>query len=142
MGLFAAAAVIAYAVRPASRGPVSQHLLAGKLSAEGPERPSVDVECGPDGSVALWRNGLEGLTTDDAVSLAVNVRGFDVEIIERKALSRSSSTMAEPVDSALFTLDFLGREHYHIIYKIDDEVAAVFTINVRPGMRRHVTFDR
>lgn len=139
MLLFAAAAVIAYVVRPAGRGPATQHLLAGILSKEGPEEVSADIDCRDDGSVTLWRNGLAGMTSDDAVSLAVNVRGFDVEIIERTHQSRSTSTLSEAVDSAMFSLDFLARqEHYHITYKIGDTVAAAFTLHVRPGVRRHI----
>lgn len=138
LGLFAAAAVLAFAVRPAQKGPARQHLLPGVLSHEGPEEPSVDIRCHSDGSVTLWRNGLSGLTDLDAVSLAVTQRGFDLDINERMALSRTSSTAAQPVDSAKFTLDFLAQEHYHITYRIDDEVAAAFTLHVRPGMERHV----
>lgn len=138
LGLFAAAAVVAYAVRPAASGPVRQHLLAGTLSEEGPEEPSVDIEVQPDGTVILWRNGLTGMTSDDALSLAVNLRGFSMEITERTAASRTTSTLARPIDSARFTLDFLAQEHYSIIYRIDSTVAAAFTLTPRPGLRRHI----
>ncbi len=138
MGLFAAAAVIAYAVRPAATGPVRQHLLAGTLSEEGPEEPSIDIEVQPDGTVTIWRNGLTGLTSDDAVSLAVNLRGFSIEITERTAASPTSSTLARPIDSARFALSFLAPEHYSIIYKIDSTVAAAFTLTPRPGLHRHI----
>lgn len=143
MLLFAAAAVIAYVVRPSSHGAATRHLLAGTLSAEGPEEPSADIECHDDGSVTLWRNGLAGLTSDDAVSLAVDVRGFDITVNERTHVSRSSSTAAMPVDSARFALDFLAmQEHYHVTYRIDDIVAAAFTIHIRPGVIRHITLAR
>ena len=141
IGLFTAAAVVAYVAKPSGKGPARQHLLAGTLSAEGPEEPSVDVICEPDGSVTLWRNGLAGFTDDDAVSLAVNLRGFDVEIIERTHTSRVSSTSAEPVDSACFRRDFLASARYHITYKINEDVAAAFNLNVRPGITLHVTLN-
>lgn len=134
---FVAAAVVAFAVRPAGSGPVRQHLLAGELSAEGPEEESVDIVCAPDGTVTLWRNGLSGLTTDDAVSLAVTVKGFDVEIIERINRGRVSTTASTPVDSARFDLAFLAREHYRLRYIIDSTVAAAFTLHVKEGVTRH-----
>lgn len=138
IGLFVAAAVVAYVAKPARSGPARQHLLGGALSAEGPEEPSVDVTCDADGSVTVWRNGLTGLTSVDAVSLALNIRGFDVEIIERTHVSRVSSTGAEPIDSARYRIDFLARERYHITYKINDDVAAAFNLHVRPGIALHV----
>lgn len=142
IGLFAAAAVIALAVRPAARGPVRQHLLAGSLSAEGPEEESIDIEVDPAGGVTIWRNGLGPLTSDDAVSLAVNIRGFDIEMVERTALSRSTSTAAQPVDSARFSIDFLAQEHYNVIYKIDSTVAAAFSLTPRPGLHRHIALSQ
>ena len=140
--LFAAAAVIAYAVRPSSSGPARQHLLAGTLSHEGPDDSSLDIDCRDDGTVTIWRNGLTGLTSYDAVSLAINIRGFDIEINERIHRGNISTTASTDIDSAFFTIDFLACELYHITYKIDGTVAAAFTMHVRHGMPRHVALTR
>ncbi len=131
----AAAGVIALFVRPSRRGEARQYLLAGTLCAvdDGIGRePSLRIECLAGGDVLLTRCGLPPVGVDGAVSLAVTVIGFDIEIEERIV---DGSAMAQPVDMALFTLDFLGRDRYHVRYNSQPTaMAASFTLSNREGM--------
>lgn len=130
-----AAAVVALCVKPSARGEAVVHLLAGKLCQledMTSEMPSVDFECADNGEVFLSRRGLKDLTESDAVSLVVTVIGFDVKIEERIVAGKPGD---EPVDTALFTLDFLARERYHIRYISEPTAtAASLTLHNRPGM--------
>lgn len=79
----------------------------------------------------LTRSGLAGLTSAGAVSLAVTVTGTDVAIEERITGATSPS---EPVDTALFTLDFLRPGRYHVRYNSSSlGLFSAFTLSVRPG---------
>ena len=132
----AAAAVVAVCVKPASRGEAIEHLLGGRLcslSENGSaDEPAGDFDCDESGNVLLLRRGLTGLTDADAVSLAITVIGFDVRIEERVAKGRG---MGNPVDAAVFTLDFLGHERYHVIYRSEVySLAASLTLHNRPGL--------
>ena len=93
------------------------------------------------------RQCLTGLTSDGAVSLAVKVTGFDVDIRERRVGARpqrdrswgdwddATYTDAPEPDTATFTLDFLASERYHVTYRRDDEtIDAAFRLHVRPGI--------
>lgn len=133
MAAIAAAAVLGVCVRPASKGEAQTHLLAGVLCSMNPPQaiPAIHLQCHNDGSVTLTRGGLHGLTDEGAVSLAVTVAGFDVTIEERMVPTPSGN----PVDAALFTLDFLGQEHYHVRYNSDATgLFAAFTLSNRPDM--------
>lgn len=135
-----AAAVVALCVRPSSRGQAREYLLKGILcqpiggeSEEGHKGPGITVECLDNGNVLLTRYGLDGLTDADAVSLAVTVIGFDVNIEER--IHRGSSK-GDSIDTALFTLDFLGRERYHLRYNSEPTATALsLTLSNRAGMQ-------
>lgn len=134
--LMLAAAVVALLSRRSSAGPVRQHLLAGVLSLTDYPTPEVDFICCDDGSVVVRRRGLKGMYLDSAVSLAVEVKGFDILIKERHAPARSAS---EPVDTASFILDFLGPEHYFIRYETpmtqaESEKVTTLTLHNRPGI--------
>lgn len=141
MATIVAAAVIALCVRPSSRGRAREHLLSGVLcqfcgdSADGScevKEPGISFECLENGNVLLTRYGLRGLTDSDAVSLAVTVIGFDVTIEER---IHRGTTPGEPVDTALFTLEFFGRERYHIHYSSEPTaMAASLTLSNRDGL--------
>lgn len=139
IAVIVAAAVIALCVRPSGRGHAREYLLAGILCAPENEEAEVvrdtaglSVECLDNGDVLLTRFGLKGVTESGAVSLAVTVVGFDVTIEERII---NGSAVDEPVDTALFTLDFLGRERYHVRYNSDPtSMAVAFTLSNRPGM--------
>lgn len=131
-----AAAVVAFSARPASRGPAAQHLLAGTLleAAPGsePARPSIELTVNPDLSVTLVRHGLAEVDMSGAVSLAVEVKGFDIDIRERATHGRGHGHEAA---AALFTLDFLAPERYHLRYTADGaQETATGALNVRPGI--------
>lgn len=126
-----AAAVLGLCVKPSGKGPVRQHLLPGHLRKGAEVSPGLDIRCREDGSVELLRTGLEGLTDASAASIAVNVSGFDVAITERL----TPADCGEPRNEALFVLDFLAPEHYHIRYENPDtNLFCAFTLHVRPGI--------
>lgn len=131
----AAAAVVALCVRPSARGEAVTRLLAGRLCRledVSADSPRVDFECLDDGNVLLSRRGLKDMTESGAVSLAVTVIGFDVKVEERIVAGRGGD---ELVDTALFTIDFLGSERYHIRYVSEPTAtAASLTLHNRPGM--------
>ncbi len=130
---FVAAAVVAFFCRPASRGAARQFLLAGTLTpGDDDTPPSIELLCNDDGTVTLTRHGVSGVGHDGAVSLAVNVVGFDIEVQERPVAGRWPATGSL---SATFTLNFLGRERYHLAYTSESAgLFAATSLNVRPGI--------
>lgn len=131
-----AAAVIAFSAKGGDRGPVRQFLLPGVLTFSGKsgENPSIELICCDDGAVVLRRHGVEGITLSGAVSLAVEVNGFDVKIIERTVQGRPGDT--EIIDTADFILEFMGAERYFISYNAEDAgLFAAVTLHNRPGIR-------
>lgn len=130
-----AAAVVALSASGKDSRPVRQHLLPGVLShSDAPQPPSIELICCDDGSVMLHRHGLSGMTLTGAVSLAVSVKGFDVEIKERQVSGRAGDP--DIVDTASFILDFMGCERYFISYRADDDgLFAALTLHNRPGIR-------
>lgn len=133
-----AAAVVALLGKNSYPGPARQYLLAGVITNEDEEfEPSVEFICCEDGTVILCRHGISGINTSGAVSLAIEVVGFDVKIKERVVEGRVDS---EPINTASFILDFLGREHYFISYEspITSNSSSLFmsmTLNNREGNR-------
>ena len=139
-----AAAIVALSVKPSGRGAARQYLMAGTLCgcaepyapADDGDSGRIDISCNDDGTVALTRCGLRGMNSTGAVSLAITVIGFDVTIEERVAEPREAG---EPTDMALFTLDFMGHERYHVKYNSEATGSFVsFSLNNRPGL----TFSR
>ncbi|MDE7025208.1 MAG: hypothetical protein K2O88_04925 [Paramuribaculum sp.] len=127
-----AAAVLGLCVKPQSKGPVRQHLLAGRLRNGEHKSPGLELMCREDGSVELLRTGVDDLTDAGAVSLAVSVSGFNITIKERVTLAECGEARNE----ALFVLDFLAPEYYHIRYESDDtSLFCAFTLHVRPGIK-------
>ena len=130
-----AAAVIAAVSRPGGHGAVREHLLSGELLPPMPGAPgdaSVEFRCLDSGQVVLLRHGLTDVYADGAVSLAIKVKGFDIEIEERIT---PGSPGCQPVADAMFALDFLAPEHYHVKYNSDRTgLFAAFTLHVRPGI--------
>lgn len=133
----AAAAVIGLCVKPGARGEAIERLLAGHLCDTSADRsdpadaalPQITLSCDPSGNVLLTRSGLSGLTSDGAVSLAVTRIASDITIEERTTYS----PLGEPVDTALFTLDFLPPGRYHVRYNSDATgLFAAFSLTVRP----------
>lgn len=129
-----AAAVIAYASRPASVGAIRHFVLVGNLcefTDDDNVQPRVAVRCTDSGDVLLSRFGLENLTTSGGVSLVIDVKGFEITIEERVATAEGG----EEVNTALFNLEFMGHERYSVRYENKDmELIALFTINNWPGM--------
>ncbi len=126
-----AAAVVALSARRDGGGAVRQLLLATRLRYSGESRePALELASLDDGNVLLRRHGLDGLASGGAVSLAVEVKGFDVKIKERLVTGGG-----EPVDTAEVVLDFMGQERYFINYTAEsvDGVVA-FTFHNREGM--------
>lgn len=131
-----AAAVVALSALPSKRGQAVLHMAAGELDdsgAEGEAEPHIDVEVDDNRRVVITRRGLRGIGDNGAVSLAINVIGFDIEIEERLTPGRYA---LERRDTARFVLDFLGAERYHVRYNSEDAgVFAAFTLPVREGIR-------
>lgn len=130
-----AAAIVAFAAKPASSGPVQEFLLAGDLTrgAAG-ARPELAIDVQSNGSVRLVRRGVDCLTDTGAVSLAVKVKGTDVMIEERLTSGRGT---LEPDISASFLIKFFksgGR--YHIKYNSQKTgLFAAFPLHVAPGIK-------
>lgn len=134
-----AAAVVGLCVRPSSKGEAVTRLLAGILSAgddDGSDAtPSIELLVEQDGSVTLTRRGLYGMVhASGAMSLVVNVAGFDISVEERLTPGRPVADVPEPAE-AHFTLDFLGAERYHLRYYSEATGGlAVTPLHVRPGI--------
>lgn len=135
-----AAGAVAFAALPQRRGNGRQHLIAGEISGSGeaqpqPRQPAIDIEVDDRGRVHITRTGLPQITDTGAASLAINVVGFDVIIQERLTYGSGWPT----IDTARFTLDFLGSERYKIRYNTDQDTGLLtaFTLNVTPGLRLH-----
>lgn len=140
-----AAMVVALCGKRAAPGPVREILLSGVISREkvcdGTHlvEPAIEFICFDDGSVVLRRHGLTDVTDRGAVSLAIELKGFDVVIRERIVSGREDGM---PVDAASFILDFMAPEHYFITYRSELPSGAVvmassLTLHNRPGI--HVT---
>ena len=129
-----AAAAIVAASSPSRRRESVLHMAAGELSSSDSGRlaePAIDVRVDDNRCVIIRRSGLKSITDNGAVSLAVNVVGFDVSIEERLTPGNGSPT----VDTAEFALDFFAPERYHIKYNSEDAgVFTAFTLNVEPGI--------
>lgn len=134
-----ASAVVGLCVRPSSKGEAVTRLLAGELSAAGDagaySTPSIELLVEEDGSVTLTRRGLDGMVhASGAMSLVVNVAGFDISVEERLTPGRPAADVPEPAE-ARFTLDFLGAERYHLRYYSEATGGmAVTPLHVRPGI--------
>lgn len=152
-----AAAVVGLCVRPSSKSEAVTRLLAGRLSAAddiprlpvagdtprlsaggddaSDDTPSIELLVEEDGSVTLTRRGLDGMVhASGALSLVVNVAGFDISVEERLTPGRPEADVPEPAE-ARFTLDFLGAERYHLRYYSEATGGlAVTPLHVRPGI--------
>ena len=134
-----AAAVLAMAGRRDNGHAARQLLLPMELRYSGePREDAIELITLDDGNVLLRRHGLKGLGDRGAVSLAIEVKGFDVMINERRVEGGG-----EPVDTADAVLAFMGRERYFINYRAEsvDGVVA-FTFHNRDGMHVIKPFRR
>ncbi|MBR6639917.1 MAG: hypothetical protein IKL35_06110 [Muribaculaceae bacterium] len=131
IAVLVAAMIVALVARPASRGEARQYLLAGELRAMGTYNPEIVLTAYDDGLVILTRHGIEGITSTGAVSIAVTVVGWDIVIEERLSAGYSDDA---PMDTAVFKLDFLAPERYHIRYNSSATGRFVATpFHNRPG---------
>lgn len=136
-----AAAIVAVASLPERKGEVKLHLLAGELQTSsdpsddlGPGHGAIIFEVHAGNFVSLRRTGLTGVTMDGALSLAIKVSGFDIVIEER--VTTGSWSPFGMADSAVFHLDFLAPEWYHIRYESEQfSEHASLTLHVREGIR-------
>ena len=128
-----AAAVVALTALPQRRRESRLYTLAGELSDSGGHcSPVLEVYVDDNRRVILTRRGLPDVGDTSAASLAVNVAGFDIVIEERLTHGRGATA---PRDTAVFVLDFLAPERYHIRYNGEDAgVFTAFTLPVREGI--------
>ena len=135
-----AAAVIALTSLPERKGEVKLYLIAGQLFQQTDNSTSTEVTSGTlhievqaGNIVNIRREGLEEVTMNGAVSLAVKVSGFDIVIEER--ITPGNVSAEGVANSVVFRFDFLAPEWYHIRYESErfGEHAA-FTLHVREGI--------
>ena len=151
-----AAAVIILCTRPSGTKPVQTRFARAILRPDtgaAAADPSLEITVRDDGAVILVRHGLGQVRAGTAVALAVTIKGFDLTIKER-VTARVPTSSASPEFSenpehpevpgssdpsenmeAVFVLDFLAPEWYHIQYLNEhDGRFAAFTLHVRPGI--------
>ncbi len=128
-----AAAIVAYMAVPRRRGVARQELVATRLSHEYDldDTQRIELTACADGTVEVVRHGLPALTDGGAVSLAIEIVGFDITVTERIVYSRDGW----PVNTASARLDFLAPERYHLHYVSPDlNLACATTLHNRPGI--------
>ncbi|MDE6497621.1 MAG: hypothetical protein K2L21_03065 [Muribaculaceae bacterium] len=126
-----AAAVVALSAMPRRTREARQFTLDADLMPGDPdEDPMLWFRVRPDGRVELRRTGLAGVGDEGAAVLEIEVAGFDVVMNERLRPGRGPA-----VGQAVWTMDFFGREYYHISYRSDSTGRfASLTLHVRPGI--------
>lgn len=136
-----AAAIIAYAALPRSRGAVRTFFFTGILhEATSGEAERIETALGSaaairahvddHGRLVMERAGLQGIYTDGACNLAVKISGFDVTIEERLTPGRRGW----PASAATATIDCLGAERFHFLYNSEATgQKAAFTLRIAPG---------
>ena len=88
--VFLAAAVVGLAAMPSRRGSARQQLIAGELlSGATPSEPGIVAIVNDDGSMTIYRFGLENMCESGAYSLAVTFIGYDVTIDGDRACPRT-----------------------------------------------------
>lgn len=134
----AAAAVLAAAALPSRRGSARTFLYEGTLGSgvqPKPQPPSVDVWVDEWCGLCVCRKGMEGVHSDGAYSLAVEIIGFDVTINERITAGMHRT---DPVDTATARMECFGRERYHFRYVSESTGrSCAFYLNISPGNRLH-----
>ncbi len=129
-----AAAVIAAAVRPSSRGEVITHLLAGEIEPDDSFGiPRIEVSVRDDGTVVLTRYCIDMIGPEGAVSGVVSINGTDVTFEERTVPGLSGQSQRV---KATFLMDFLAPSRYHFRYESEATSSmAVITLAVKPDVR-------
>ena len=127
--VFLAAAVVGLAAMPSRRQLIAGELLSGAT----PSEPGIVAIVNDDGSMTIYRFGLENMCESGAYSLAVTFIGYDVTIDERLVYGRHGGI---ETNSAQATVTGLAPERYHIHYRSEATGrSAAFTLNMRPGNR-------
>lgn len=131
---FMAAAVVAAVSMPSRRSSARMYTYGGTLRTDAAmSDPGIVAQVNDSGELVIHRFGLDNLTESGAYSLAVTIIGFDVTIEERLTYDRRENN---PVTAAYATLDCLGSERYHFLYKSEiTGRSASFSLNIRPGNR-------
>ncbi len=124
-----AMAIVAFLAKPHTVGPASEMLLGASLSSSGKvicndnsieiventeSEHEIIVDCDDRGSVWLRRAGLDGMDASGAVSAKIVVKGTNITIYERVTPGRYGDN---PVDTALFDMDFLSPQRYWLRYE-------------------------
>lgn len=106
--------------RPTGVGPATEHLLAAKLRQDFcidmDREAGIEIDCDEAGTVWLRRTGLKDVDLTGAVSAKIEVKGFNITVRERITPGKYGD---QPVDSALFELDFLASERYYLRYEAE-----------------------
>ncbi len=132
--VFLAAAVVGLAAMPSRRGAARTFLYAGCLYDNAPmSEPGIVAVVEADGTLSLYRFGLEGVGMDGAFSLALTIIGFDITIEERLTAGPAS---AQRATMARVSIDCLGAERYHFNFRSEATGrSAAFSLNIQPGNR-------
>lgn len=128
----AAAAILAFAGRPPASGPVREILLACAIDEDADcLEPSVRLDCLPNGRIRLTRTCVTGLCGDGAVSLAIEIKGFDIKIEERITQGRG---LQMPSATATCVFPFIKLDRYHVAYNsASTGLFTAFTFPARIG---------
>ncbi len=128
-----AASIVAAQARPARNCEVRQLLLAGDLlPADRAEPPSLECICQESGHLLVIRRGIDAIALDGACSLAIDIKGADINIEERLTVGRG---ILIPAQTAVFDLGTLAQGYYHVHYNSSKAaVWTAFTLHVRPGL--------
>lgn len=96
-----------------------------------PAPAAIAVDCDDSGTVWLRRTGLRGVDATGAVSAKILVKGFNITVIERIVEGRYGDN---PMDTALFEMDFLASERYWLRYESEStNSAATLSFRNTPG---------
>lgn len=129
ISLILAAAIVAICVKPTSYGEVTTEFVKGTPLVGNASEPSLRISVDDGNMVTIHRLGFDSLTDESAVTLVINKKGFDLEIKERVSLSPGACA-----SEAMFVLDFLSPERYHVTYQADNsERFVAFNLTVKPG---------
>lgn len=147
-----AAGIVAFCLRPSGKGAAIVRTVTGWICEGDTDRdsettgsrhyndatddgPQLQIECLRNGNVMIKRTDVRGVGDTGALTLQVIQSGFDLRVTEQLQPGRSSAD-TPPVQDAVFVLNFLAPEYYHIHWTTDigDRFAA-FTLHVRPGIK-------
>lgn len=133
-----AALLVGLLARPSQKGPAETSFVTAMLGYDPDPTPRVEVKCLSDGTVALRRCGLHGLTDSATVALALTRIGFDISAEERVTSGLSSG---QEVNTATFLIPSLAPERYHFKYNSSPySLFLSFSLHNRQGLSFSRTF--